>query len=342
MFNFSMLKLKPLEMHYYAVMKKLNYWAKSSTCNANYSTCIASHYTIQISQCDASVLHMCIHPNSYWWLCNYESVHMSANGYAHRAMVPRTYSKGWKRKFQDNQHTLTQFISHSSDAGAQSTSEPEQDFIPESPEFVELPEFFTIEENITDTAYSGTSSDTSSDAEATLFTTKDYSASHKKLLLAKDLMEEDSDETSEDDVNGYRLLDMSLLEKLVNTVSRPHCKVVGLFLEEDSSLRNGLCSFLMAVCRDCGNHIGFYTSQKKGSFMEVNRRSVLAAREIGCGRADLEMFCAMMNLPLPVTHKSFTGHVGAISDALKVRCNESMLKTRELVKRLENELDQEP
>ena len=71
---------------------------------------------------------------------------------------------------------------------------------------------------ITASAYS----DTSSDAEATLF--KDYSASHKKLLLAKDLME--------DDVNGYRLLDMSLLGQFVNTVSCPHC----------NRLRNILCN----------------------------------------------------------------------------------------------------
>ena len=45
---------------------------------------------------------------------------------------------------------------------------------------------------------------------------------------------------------------------------------------------------------------------------------------------------------MSVTRKSFTGHVGAISDALKVRCNESMLKARELVKWPENELGQEP
>lgn len=42
------------------------------------------------------------------------------------------------------------------------------------------------------------------------------------------------------------------------------------------------------------------------------------------------------------TSSSNTAHVGATSDALKVRCNESMLKARELVKRLENELGQEP
>ena len=56
---------------------------------------------------------------------------------------------------------------------------------------------------------------------------------------------------------------------------------------------------------------------------------------------DLEMLRAMMNLPLPVARKSFTGHVGAISDALKLRCDESMHKACELVKRLENKLGQE-
>ena len=46
----------------------------------------------------------------------------------------------------------------------------------------------------------------------------------------------------------------------------------------------------------------------------------------------------MMNLPPPVARKSFTGHIGAISDAPKLRCNESMHKARELVKQLEKEI----
>ena len=110
-----------------------------------------------------------------------------------------------------------------------------------------------------------------------------YSASHKKLLLAKDLLEEEGDETSESDgeVNGYRLLDMSILGTFVNTVSCPECKTVGLSLDDKQM---GLCSSLVAGCRVCGNEIGFYTSSKKSSFMEVNRRSALGAREIGCGR----------------------------------------------------------
>ena len=59
MFNFSMLKLKLLQ-----ILCRDENWttdfknAKTSTCNANYSTCIANHYTIQISCCNASVVHM--------------------------------------------------------------------------------------------------------------------------------------------------------------------------------------------------------------------------------------------------------------------------------------------
>ena len=42
--------------------------------------------------------------------------------------------------------------------------------------------------------------------------------------------------------------------------------------------------------------------------MEVDRRSVLAAQEIECGRAYLECSVPMVNYPLPVAQKSFTGH----------------------------------
>jgi len=69
--------------------------------------------------------------------------------------------------------------------------------------------------------------------------------------------------------------------------------------------------------------------------MEVNRRSVLAAREIGCGRERLSKFCSFMNMPPPVAYKSYNSHVEHIFEAARKKCRESMHRARELVKQLE-------
>ena len=95
------------------------------------------------------------------------------------------------------------------------------------------------------------------------------------------------------------------------------------------------------VCHVCGHIVSFTTSQQTGSFMDVNCRSVLAAREIGCGRARLETFCCMMDMPPPVAAVSFHSHVTSVHKSAREKCSESMHKACQLVKKLEKELGQD-
>ena len=74
--------------------------------------------------------------------------------------------------------------------------------------------------------------------------------------------------------------------------------------------------------------------------MDVNRRSVLAAREIGCGRARLETFCCMMDMPPPVAAVSFRSHVTKVYQSVKERCSKSMHKAQQLVKKFKKDLGQ--
>ena len=78
-----------------------------------------------------------------------------------------------------------------------------------------------------------------------------------------------------------------------------------------------------------------------GSCMEVNRRSVLAAREIGCGWERLSKFCSFMNMPPPVAYKSYNSHVEHIFEAARKKGRESMHRARELVKQLELDCGQD-
>ena len=143
------------------------------------------------------------------------------------------------------------------------------------------------------------------------------SSSYKKLVFAKRTpgdasADQPADGTPEDTsqaIRGYRFVSMTQLADLCATFLCPECSCDALTLEEKCEHRMGLSSWLEVVCRVCSHRVSFTTSQQIGSIMDVNRRSVLAAREIGCGRARLATFCCMMDMPPPVAAVSYGKHV---------------------------------
>lgn len=75
--------------------------------------------------------------------------------------------------------------------------------------------------------------------------------------------------------------------------------------------------FLQCANNSCRALTELPTSEKivhgKARFFDINRRTALAMRIIGRGRASLTKFCSVMNMPGPVAKKSFTTHVKAIA-----------------------------
>ena len=173
------------------------------------------------------------------------------------------------------------------------------------------------------------------------FESSTISASYKKMVLAKQVLEGGhADSQAEDDlvdhseaVTGYRFVSMNQLADLCALLRCPECSCDALTLQENHDRGKGLSSWLDIVCRVCGHIVSFTTSQQTASFMDVNRRSVLAAREIGCGRACLETFCCMMDIPSPVAAVSFHSHVTSVHKSVREKCSESMHKARQLVKK---------
>ena len=84
----------------------------------------------------------------------------------------------------------------------------------------------------------------------------------------------------------------------------------------------------VSSCPVCGHIVSFTTSQQIGYFMDFNCRSVLAVREIGCGRACPETFCC--NMP-HVAAVSVRSHVTSVHKSIRAKWFESMHKTRLLV-----------
>ena len=83
---------------------------------------------------------------------------------------------------------------------------------------------------------------------------------------------------------------------------------------ESHEERKGLCSTLILQCVICKTKQTFTSSpntkEGTGGFSaEVNKRSVVAASEVGLGRAALADFCGYMDLPPPVGRKSYQTHL---------------------------------
>ena len=82
------------------------------------------------------------------------------------------------------------------------------------------------------------------------------------------------------DLQGFRIVDISVLSSVLASLRCPSCTKGNVCLEEDEESKMGLTSLLILKCTaaKCSYHHSFYTSSKienKQAF-EVNRRVVLA------------------------------------------------------------------
>ena len=152
--------------------------------------------------------------------------------------------------------------------------------------------------------------------------------SEKKLLFMYSVMnEEDSvteekqnmngDSDNDDDVIvsvdstpvGNRIIDMTILSD--NITSQLVCRFCHGTVSLFEVKRQGLDSEIAFHCSNnrCNGQLPFHTSAKISignmSVCSVNRLSVLAMRTIGGDRAELSMFCGVMDLPPPVCKSSF-------------------------------------
>ena len=110
---------------------------------------------------------------------------------------------------------------------------------------------------------------------------------------------------------------MELLAELFKHISCRECHSSALLLEDNPRERYGCASHLRVRCDHCGWVYTFYTSKEVNHFFDINRRFVYAMRAVGQGEASARRFCAHMNLPLPLSPKSYSDCNNALSDAAK-------------------------
>ena len=147
-------------------------------------------------------------------------------------------------------------------------------------------------------------------------------------------------------LEGYRLIDVQILENMICSLACPSCFEKDLFVVEDPIKRKGLASHISIRCT-CGYEKEDYTSKvivdNKNSVRgmkpcEVNTRIVYALRTCGLGHAGLEKFCMIMNIPKPMTVVNFDAISNKVRDSVKVIADFSMKNAADELQRDSSQL----
>ena len=134
-------------------------------------------------------------------------------------------------------------------------------------------------------------------------------------------------------IEGYRLVDMELIQYLITSLACPECHEKTLVVEEDKFKKKGLASFIIVSCSNCFYESSSFTSKgvqpldeetREMKPFEVNIRSVYAFRSCGVGHTGIEKFCGMMNMPSPMTGVNYAKMSCNIRDAVKIVAEKSM------------------
>ena len=138
--------------------------------------------------------------------------------------------------------------------------------------------------------------------------------------------EVDSDEEANLATSGFRLMDLSMLFPVIEMLLCPSCKGNGIVLQEVTNSKMGFASAIDVRCskRNCQFSTQFYTSKRTGHSFEINKRAVLASRNIGVGLEGLVKFAAAMNMPAPMNANAYTDGVKHLKEAAKYVAERSM------------------
>ena len=167
-------------------------------------------------------------------------------------------------------------------------------------------------------------------------TLKSLPASVRKMKAELSDSSEESSEEELKNLNGFRLMDIAILAAVIESLRCSLCKQGHIVFEEDEKSKMGLASLFILKCttRKCSFYKSFYTSDKTNNSkaFEVNRRAVLATRNIGVGHQGLVKFACVMNMLPPMNENAYRDHVQAVHDAAERVAKESMSQAANKVK----------
>lgn len=147
------------------------------------------------------------------------------------------------------------------------------------------------------------------------------SASERKLGVNTDEVDVDNNNTFQ----GYRIIDINLLfSSLENSLC---CKVCGSDVTFTEQVMCGLSSKILINCENCAELCSFRNSTMIGpkkNIPEINRRYLYAMRTIGRGYSSMKLFCGIMDLPQPISKKSYNSSVKKLLTSSSTVAQQSM------------------
>ena len=129
----------------------------------------------------------------------------------------------------------------------------------------------------------------------------------------------------DNEISGYRLIDVSIFADLFASFACPECSHTGLRLQEHRAKQRGFSNFISVVCQ-CGYSRNVHTSKRsnKGRRYDVNTRIIYAARSCGLGYAGIKKFAGLMNIPTSFCKKTYQNVTTDLRDAVKLVAVRSM------------------
>ena len=141
------------------------------------------------------------------------------------------------------------------------------------------------------------------------------------------------EEVEEDFLQSNRIVYLRCLQELLDVATVcSKCKSGKINIVDCCAV--GLASVVHVQCNNvlCRHSWRFNLCLKEKRFFDINRRSVLVMRRIGKGRAALNRFCGIMDMPSPVNSHAYTRHQEALVIAAATVASKSMVNAAEEVK----------
>ena len=130
---------------------------------------------------------------------------------------------------------------------------------------------------------------------------------------------------------GSRVFEFQgLKEALLRRCSCSKCGGGPIELREDFHRREGLVTHPYLFCPGCKekDYIEYSRGSAKQKRFQLNQRSVLANKCIGGTHPSMQLFCSIMELPLPLAYRTYSSHSHAVCKASELQVKDSMEQAR--------------
>ena len=140
----------------------------------------------------------------------------------------------------------------------------------------------------------------------------------------------ETEQTQENDVIGYRFMDMEILKLMFSCLACPECFRQEIIIEDINSKKKGLARYLALKRSSCDFVRNIYSSKTVESdrggmkLFVVNVRTVYGLRAIAGGFSSLQKYCGYLNMAKPLTQKNFDRLLRQVTMATKHVAEKSM------------------